>query len=175
MTREEKVEEVKNLTELLAEKPNVYIADAGGLTVDQMNKLRGMCFDAGVQLKVVKNTLLKKAMDASDVDYSSIYGSLKQQSSVFFVSEDLKGPAKIISNFRKKDDKPSLKAAYIDGADFIGDDNLPMLMELKSKNELIADVVALLESPMINVLGQLQSGANTVTGLLKALEAREEA
>lgn len=175
MTRDEKIEVVKDLTALLAEKPNVYIADAGGLTVEQMNTLRGMCFKAGVELKVVKNTLLKKAMDASEINYEGVYGTLKQQTSVFFVADDIKSPAKIIKDFRKKDEKPSLKAAFIDGAEFIGDDNLPMLLELKSKNELIADVVALLESPMMNLLGQLQSGANTVTGLLKALEDREEA
>jgi large subunit ribosomal protein L10 len=176
MTRDEKVEVVQDLTELLSRKPNVYITDAGGLTVAQMSELRGLCFKAEVELRVVKNTLLKKAMEASDIDYSEVYDSLKQQTSVFFVAEKIKEPAKIIKKFRgKKQEKPNLKAAYIDGSTYLGDQSLAALEELKSKDEMIADIVALLQSPMMNLLGQLNSGSNTITGVLKTLEERAEA
>ncbi|MEM0999809.1 MAG: 50S ribosomal protein L10 [Bacteroidota bacterium] len=176
MTREEKVEVVKDLTELLSRKPNVYLTDAGGLTVAQMNELRELCFKAEVELRVVKNTLLKKAMEASEPDYTEVYPSLKQQTSVFFVAEKIKEPAKILKKFRgKKEEKPALKAAYIDGSTYVGDQSLAALEELKSKDEMIADVIALLQAPMMKVLGQLNSGGNTITGVLKTLEERAEA
>lgn len=174
MTKQEKFQLVEELTKKLQEKPNVYITEAGGLTVDQVSNLRRMCFEAGVDMQVVKNTLLRKAMEQSGTDYSEVFDSLKQQSSVFFVSEAINEPAKVINKFRSKGkiEKPALKAAYIDEAAFFGDDSLKALENLKSKNELIADVVSLLQSPVMNLMGQLQSGGNTLSGLLKALEEK---
>jgi len=176
MTREEKREVVKDLTELLTRRPNVYLTEAGGLTVAQVTELRGMCFKAGIELRVVKNTLLRKAMEASGVDYSEVFPALINQTSAFFVGEDFKEPAKLIKKFRgKKGEKPSLKAAYIDGSTFLGDKSLAQLEELKSKDEMIGEVLTLLQSPMLRLLAQLNSGSGTITGVLKTLENREEA
>ncbi len=174
MTKEEKVELVKDLTKQLNEKPNVYVTDAGGLTVDRVNELRGMCFKAGVDMRVVKNTLLIKAMEASDRDYSGIFPELKLQSSVFFTGENFKDPAKIIKSFRKKGDTPSLKVAFIDEAIFVGDSQLKILEELKGKTELIGEIITALQSPMNTVMGQLGSGGNTIAGLVKTLSERGE-
>jgi large subunit ribosomal protein L10 len=172
MTREEKDAVVKDLTEQLNITPNVYVTDAGGLTVAQVNTLRSLCFKAGIEMRVVKNTLLRKAMEATGKDYSGVFPELKQQSSVFFVSENFKAPAKLIKDFRKKGAKPALKVAYIDEAVFVGDGELEALENLKGKNELIGEVIGLLQSPITMVMGQLTSGSNTLGGLLKALEER---
>lgn len=172
MTKEDKIKLVEDLTKQLNEKPNVYVTEAGGLTVDKVNVLRGMCFKAGVEMRVVKNTLLRKAMEASDRDYSGIFPELKNQSSVFFAGENFKEPAKIIKDFRKKGDKPSLKAAYIDEAVFVGDHQLDTLEKLKGKVELIGEIITALQSPMNTVMGQLSSGGTTIAGVLKTLEER---
>ena len=171
MTREEKIEVVKELTATLAETPNVYLTDAGGLTVSEMSDLRQLCYDAGIQLRVVKNTLMQKAMESAEGDYSEVYPALKQQTAAFFVGEQVNTPAKVIAKFRKGKEKPVLKAAYIDEAVFFGDESLKALESMKSKNDLIADLIALLQAPMMNMMSQLNAG-NTVAGLLKALEER---
>lgn len=172
MTKEEKNIVLNELVEQLKVTPNVYVTDAGGLTVAQVNDLRRMSFKAGVQLRVVKNTLLRKAMEASGRDYSGVFPELKNQSSVFFIGENYKLPAKLIKDFRKKGDKPALKVAFVEEAVFIGDNQLEVLENLKGKNELIGEVIGLLQSPMLKVLGQLQSGGNTIAGVLKTLEER---
>jgi large subunit ribosomal protein L10 len=172
MTREEKNAVVLDLTEQLKSTPNVYVTDAGGLTVAQVNTLRSMCFKAGIEMRVVKNTLLRKAMEATGRDYSGVFPELKNQSSVFFVAENYKAPAKLIKDFRKKGDKPALKVAFVDEAVFVGDSQLETLENLKGKNELIGEVIGLLQSPITMVMGQLTSGANTLGGLLKTLEER---
>ncbi len=172
MTREEKNALVLDLTEQLKTTPNVYVTDAGGLTVAQVNTLRSMCFKAGIEMRVVKNTLLRKAMEATGKDYSGVFSELKNQSSVFFVAENYKAPAKLIKDFRKKGAKPALKVAFVEEAVFVGDSQLEVLQSLKGKNELIGEVLGLLQSPMITVMGQLTSGANTLAGLLKTLEER---
>jgi large subunit ribosomal protein L10 len=172
MTREEKNAVVLDLTEQLKSTPNVYVTDAGGLTVAQVNTLRSMCFKAGIEMRVVKNTLLRKAMEATGRDYSGVFPELKNQSSVFFVAENYKAPAKLIKDFRKKGDKPALKVAFVDEAVFVGDNQLETLENLKGKNELIGEVIGLLQSPITMVMGQLTSGANTLGGLLKTLEER---
>ena len=174
MTREEKNKLVEELTAQLNDKPNVYVTDAGGLSVAKVNALRAMCFKAGVEMRVVKNTLLQKAMEATGRDYSGVFPELKQQSSVFFAGENFKDPAKIIKDFRKKGDKPSLKVAYIDEAVFIGDSQLVVLEELKGKTELIGEIITALQSPMYTVMGQLSSGGNTIAGLVKTLSERAE-
>lgn len=177
MTKDDKIELVKGVGEKLKDKPNIYVADSGGLTVAQVGKLRRLCFDAGIDMQVIKNSLLKKALDASESNYEGLYDALKLQSAVFFVSEDINGPAKIIKKFRKdlgnKELMP-LKGAVVDEAVFLGEGQLDALESLKSKDELIADIVALLQSPMMKVLGQLNSGANTITGVLKTLESKGE-
>jgi large subunit ribosomal protein L10 len=172
MTKEEKVAVVEDLTRQLNETPNVYVTEAGGLTVAQVSALRALCFKAGVPMRVVKNTLLRKAMEATGRDYSGVFPELKNQSSVFFVGENFKVPAKLIKDFRKKGDKPALKVAFIDEAVFIGDSQLDVLENLKGKNELIGEVLSALLSPINTVLGQLGSGGTTIAGVLKTLEER---
>jgi len=173
MTREEKDTVVRELVEQLKAAPNVYVTDAGGLSVAQVNDLRRLSFKSGIELRVVKNTLLRKAMEATGRDYSGIFPELKNQSSVFFVGENYKVPAKLIKDFRKKGAKPSLKVAYVNESVFIGDDQLETLQTLKGKNELIGEVIGLLQSPFQKLLGQLASGGTTIAGVLKTLEERQ--
>lgn len=175
MTKEEKYAQVQALGEKLKEKPNLYIADAGGLTVSQVNDLRRLCHEAGVEMKVVKNTLIKKAMDAAEGNYEGLYEVLKLQSSVFFVSgEELNAPAKVIKKFRQKSEMPILKGAYIEEAIFIGDNTLESLASLKSKNELIGEIITLLQSPAKNVISALQgSSGGKIHGLLEAIGNKE--
>lgn len=183
MTREEKVTLVSELTEQLKETPNVYVADSGGMTVSQVNDLRRMCFEAGIKVRVVKNTLFQKALDASEGDYSEIYDSLKRQSAVFFADDDINAPAKLLLEYRKTNELPVLKAAHVGGGAFIGDDQLDALAKLKGKKELLGEIITLLQSPpktlisalqspIQTVMGQAQSGANLLHGILKALEER---
>ena len=172
MTREEKNTIVQDLVSQLKTAPNVYVTDAGGLTVAQVNDLRRMSFKAGIELRVVKNTLLRKAMEATGKDYSGVFPELQQQSSVFFVGENYKVPAKLIKDFHKKGAKPALKVAYVDESVFVGDDQLDVLQNLKGKNELIGEVIGLLQSPIQKLLGQLSSGGTTIAGVLKTLEER---
>lgn len=175
MTRDEKIAVVKELDTTLSESPNIYIVDGGGLNVEQVSDLRRLCFEAGVKLRVVKNTLLKRALDNAEGDYEELYGTLKQQSAVFFVGEDgPNAPAKIIKTFQKTNpDVPRLKSAYIGAAVFIGEDQLDTLAKLKSKNELIGEIIGLLQSPAKNVIGSLQSGGQTLAGIIKTLQERE--
>ena len=172
MTREEKNTVVKDLTAQLNVTPNVYVTDAGGMTVAQVNTLRSMCFKAGIEMRVVKNTLLRKAMEATGRDYSGVFPELQKQSSVFFVGDNYKAPAKLIKDFRKKGTVPSLKVAYVEESVFVGDGELETLQSLKGKNELIGEVLGLLQSPITMLMGQLTSGANTLGGLFKTLEER---
>lgn len=175
MTREEKVQVVKELDVTLSEAPNIYVVDGGGMNVEQVSNLRRLCFEAGVSLRVVKNTLLKKALDNAKGNYDELYGTLKQQSAVFFVGEEgPNAPAKIIKAFQKDNpDMPRFKSAYIGEAVFIGEDQLEVLSKLKSKNELIGEIIGLLQSPAKNVISSLQSGGQTLAGLIKTLQERE--
>lgn len=174
MTREEKNQEIDKLTEVLKEANILYVADIAGLDAQQTSDLRRTCFKNGIQISVVKNTLLKKAIERSEKDFGAIVDTLKGNTSIM-LSETGNAPAKMMKEFRKKADKPILKGAYIEEAVFIGDDQLEALASLKSKNELIGDVIALLQSPAKNVVSALQSGKNTIGGLIKALEERGEA
>lgn len=175
MTKEEKTRVIAELSETLKKSPNIYVANTGGLTVAQINDLRRACFTAGVELRVVKNTLLRKALDNAEGNYAEIYPTLKELSAVFFVSEDIKGPAKVIKDFRTKSklDKPQLKSAYVDSSVFVGDESLESLLSLKSKTELIGDIIGLLQSPAKNVIGALQSGGQKLVGILKTLEEKK--
>ena len=164
---------VKELTETFKTFPNFYIADTGGMSVADVNDLRGKCFENKVKMQVVKNTLIKKALLNMDDEYDDVDPALKQTSALFFVdAENPSVPAKVIKDFRGDKEIPRLKAAVIDSAVFLGDDQLTMLSTLKSKTELIGEVVGLLQSPAKNVISALKSGGSTIAGLLKALEER---
>ena len=171
MTREEKSQGIENLKSLLSDVGTLYVADISGLNAETTSALRRLCASREVKLSVVKNTLLKKAMESTERDFSDLLPTLKGNTSIM-VSDTGNVPAKLIKDFRKKSDKPILKGAWVDEAVFIGDDQLDALSELKSKNELIGEVITLLQSPVSNVMSALQSGNNTLAGLLKTLEER---
>ena len=173
MTREEKNQLIDSLAEQLAESKNIYLADISNLDSEFTHMLRTLCFKKDVQLRIVKNTLLKKAMEKVDKDFDAFYEILSGPTSVMF-AEAGNTPAKLIKEFRKKSDRPILKGAYIEEMTYIGDDQLDFLASIKSKNELIADVVALLQSPLTNVMSQLNSGNNILTGVLKTMAERSE-
>jgi large subunit ribosomal protein L10 len=173
MTREEKNKQIEDLMTILDATNNLYIADTSGLNAEQTSDLRRACFKADIEMTVVKNALLKKAMERSPKNFDDIYEALKGNSSIM-ISEVGNAPAKLIKDFRKKSNKPLLKAAYIDEAIFVGDNQLDTLVNLKSKNELIGEIILLLESPMKNVISALQGGGGqTIAGLLKTLEERK--
>ncbi|MFN4026648.1 MULTISPECIES: 50S ribosomal protein L10 [Flavobacterium] len=158
MTREEKSIAIEDLTAKLAETNVIYIADTSGLDAETTSSLRRACFKAGIKLEVVKNTLLEKAMEASTNDYGDLPTILKGNSSVFIAST-ANAPAKIIKDFRKKSDKPILKGAYINQEIYIGDNLLDTLASLKSKEEVIGEIIGLLQSPAKRVLSALLNNA----------------
>ncbi|MCK8481377.1 50S ribosomal protein L10 [Psychroserpens algicola] len=172
MTREEKSQVIEELTAQLADNTNIYLADISGLNAGNTSDLRRACYKANVQLNVVKNTLLTKAMEASDRDFGDLPTVLKGNTSVMY-SETGNAPAKVIKNFRKKSDKPLLKGAFIEEAVYIGDDQLDMLVDIKSKEELIGEIVGLLQSPAKNVISALKSGGGTIAGIIKTLSEKE--
>ncbi len=174
MNKLEKNQLIDDLTEKLKNSDVVYLADVSAMTVEKSNRLRGLCFRQNISLQVVKNTLLRKAMErVEEKDFSGLYDVLKGNTSIM-LSDTGNAPAKLIKDFRKKEEKPILKGAYVQEAIFVGEDKLDALASLKSKNELIGDVIALLQSPAKNVVGALQSGKTTLAGLIKALEERSE-
>ncbi len=159
MTKQEKNEVIDLLKGKFSQYENFYIADTESLTVAQIGKLRGHCFDKQVEMKVAKNTLIKKALESLDAEkYAGVYDSLHKVTALMF-SDNPKEPAVILSSFRKesKGTKPELKAAFINGDVFVGDDQLKKLTEIKTKNELIGEVIGLLQSPIQRVLGALQN------------------
>ena len=172
MTREEKSQVIENLTAQLAENETIYLADISGLNAGDTSNLRRACFKAGVKLAVVKNTLLKKAMDSSDKDFGELPDVLKGNTSLMF-ADTSNAPAKVIKAFRKKSDKPVLKGAFIEEAVYVGDDQLDTLVNIKSKDELIGDIIGLLQSPAKNVISALKSGGSTIAGIVKTLSERE--
>ncbi|QEC78065.1 50S ribosomal protein L10 [Mucilaginibacter sp. AW1-7] len=171
MNKEEKYDLVLALTEQMKEYGNFYITDTSNLTVAKINDIRRQCFQSEITMKVAKNSLIKKAMEAAGGDYTPIFDVLKGSSSILF-SKSATAPAKLIKQLRKKSDKPILKAAYIDSAIFIGDNQIDTLIKLKSKEQLIGEVIGLLQSPAKNVISALQSGGNTIAGLVKTLQER---
>ena len=174
MTREEKGQIIDVLAEKFSQHNHFYITDASGLTVAQINAFRRLCFNAGVEYGVYKNTLIRKALEKQKGNYEELFDTLHGFSGVIFSKESGNAPAKAIKEFRKKlDGKPVLKAASIDSGLFIGDENLNMLSELKSKNELIGDVIMLLQSPAKNVISALLSSKHKLAGLVKTLEERK--
>lgn len=172
MTREEKATVIKDLTAQLADSSTIYLADISGLNAKVTSDLRRAAFKANVKLAVVKNTLLAKAMEASDKDFGELPDVLKGNTSLMF-SEIGNAPAKLIMNFRKKSDKPLLKGAFVEEAVYIGDENLDALVSIKSKEEMIGEIIGLLQSPAKNVISGLKSGGGKLAGILKTLSERE--
>jgi large subunit ribosomal protein L10 len=171
MTREEKSRVIEDLTAQLAGTNVVYLADISGLNAETTSNLRRACFKAGIQLAVVKNTLLEKAMVASVNDYGELPSVLKGNTSIL-IAENGNAPAKIIKEFRKKSDKPLLKGAFIHQAVFIGDNQLDALIALKSKEEVIGEIIGLLQSPAKNVVSALKSSGGKLAGILKTLSEK---
>ena len=172
MTREQKAQIIDDLTSQLTDTSTIYLADISGLDASNTSNLRRACFKADVRLAVVKNTLLSKAMEKSDKDFGELPETLKGNTSLM-ISEVSNAPAKVIKEFRKKSDKPVLKGAYIEEAIYVGDDQLDTLVNIKSKEELIGDIITLLQSPAKNVISALQSGGNKLSGIIKTLSEKE--
>jgi len=175
MTRAEKIASIADLKDKFESSSFFYITDSSALTVEEVNNLRRKFFESDIKMHVVKNTLAIKALESASEEkgYGDLIDAFVGPTTLLF-SSNASQPAKIIHEFRKTHEKPVLKAAYIDSDVFKGDDQLELLKALKSKEDLIGDVILLLQSPMKNVLGSLQSGQNKLSGLLKALEQRGE-
>lgn len=174
MKKEVKDTIIVELGEMLKQYPHFYLVDLTGLDAAATSDLRRKCFKSEIKLVVVKNTLLEKAFEASENDFAPLADSLKGNTAVMFCST-ANVPAKLLKEYKKnKQEIPALKAAYAEESFFVGADKLDELVAIKSKNELIADVVALLQSPAKNVVSALQSGANTIHGVLKTLGERPE-
>jgi len=172
MTREEKAQVIEDLTGTLTGSSVIYLTDISGLDATLTSNLRRACFKANVKLAVVKNTLLEKAMEKSDKEFGELPEVLKGNTSLM-LSEKGNAPAKVIKEFRKKSKKPILKGAFVDQAIYIGDDQLDALVNIKSREELIGDIIGLLQSPAKNVISALQSGGNKLSGILKTLSEKE--
>jgi len=173
MKKEQKKETIDALTVEFGKYPSFYLTDASKLTVAQVNKLRRICHRDGVKMKVAKNTLIQKALEANTGNnYSELFGALKGETAIMF-SEVANAPAKIIKEFRKENEKPLLKAAYIESSIYLGEKSLNELAKLKSKQELLGEIVGLIQSPMSNLLSSLQSGKATISGIVKTLSERK--
>lgn len=170
----DKVLMIQELKEKFASNDYIYIADSSTLSVAKINDFRRICYDKGIEVKVVKNTLAIKAMEElkEDKDFSGLYDALKGPSTLMFTST-ANLPAKIIKDFRKKDERPMIKAAFIDSSIYLGDAQIEALSALKSKDELLGEIITLLQSPAKNVISGLQGSAgNKLAGIVKALEER---
>jgi len=173
MTRAEKNQAISDLTVKLNDANIFYLADIADLDAESSSLLRRNCFKVDIQIEVVKNTLLKKALEKADGNYDELYGTLSGNTSIMF-SNIGNAPAKIIKEFRRKSEKPLLKGAFIEEAIFVGDENLDALVAIKSKEELLGDIVALLQSPAKNVISALQSSGGTIAGIVKTLSEKPE-
>ena len=171
MKREEKQVIIDNLTEQIKAYKHLYISDISELDAAATQELRKACYNAGIKLIQVKNTLLRVALDGLETNYEEIYTSLAGSSAIM-LSETGNAPAKLIKEFRKKHDKPVLKAAYVEECAYVGENQLDALVSIKSKEELLGDIVLLLQSPMQKLISALESGKNTIGGVSKTLEYR---
>ena len=176
MTREEKAVIIDELSQKFASTPYFYITNAAGMSVGEVDTLRRLCFERGVEYRVVKNTLIKKALETLDTDYTPFDEALKGFSGIMFHPESGKVPAQLIKDFKKKSgsDKLKFKGASVDTALFVGENQLDVLISLKSKQELIGEVIGLLQSPAKNVIGALTSGGQNLAGILKTLSEKED-
>ena len=168
MTREEKSVAINEILDVLKSNQNIYLTDISGLNSLETSNLRRMCFKAGVKLSVVKNTLLEKAMESSEKDFGELKETLKGNTSVM-IAEVSNAPAKVIKNFRKKSERPILKGAMIEEDIYVGDEQLETLFTIKSKEELIGDIIMLLQSPAKNVISALSSSGGKLSGILQTL------
>jgi len=171
MKKEEKNLIIDNLTEQVNKAGHLYLTDISGLNAAATSNLRRACYKENIQLLVVKNTLLKKAFEKSEKQLDGLYSVLEGPTSVMF-TESGSAPAKLIKEFRRGNEKPLLKGAFVEEDFYVGDSQLDALATIKTKNELIADVIAMLQSPVHNVLSSLQSGQNTLTGVLETLSKK---
>lgn len=171
MTKEEKILEIESLTTTLKDVKNLYLTDIAGLNAMETSSLRRACFKAGIKLSVVKNTLLERAMKESGKDFGELKDLLKGNTSLMY-SESGSAPAKIIKNFRKKSDKPILKGAFIEESVYVGDDQINSLVSIKSREELIGEIISILQSPVKNLISALKSGGGKVSGIIKSLSER---
>ncbi len=178
MTKEQKAQIIEDLSQKFSTKNYFYITDASGLSVEQINKFRKLCFKKGIEYQVVKNSLIKKALANLNTDYSPFNEAVLKGFSGILFADAGNAPAKLLKEFHKEagkgNEKPVLKGASIDGGLFIGADNLDVLSNLKSKNELIGDIIGLLQSPAKNVVSALQSGGNKLAGIVKTLSEKAE-
>ena len=173
MRKEDKQVLIDSILSELKACPNFYLTDVSDLNAEKTSQLRRQCFNSGVKMIVVKNALLHKAMQQMEKDYEGLYDVLKG-SSELMLCETGKAPANLFKNFRKTSDRPILKGAFIEECCYIGDDMIDALCNIKSKNDLIADIIALLLSPMKNVISGLQSGGHKLSGILETLSERPE-
>tara|TARA_B110000263_G_C15236417_1_gene477250 strand:- start:275 stop:790 length:516 start_codon:yes stop_codon:yes gene_type:complete len=171
MTKEQKSEVIEALAKQIVEAKSLYLTDIAGLDSKDTTALRRACFKAGIKLSVVKNTLLEKAMESSEKDFGELKDVLKGNTSLM-ISEVSNEPAKVIKNFRKKYDKPILKGAYVEESVYIGDHQIDNLIAVKSKEEIIREIITLLQSPVKNVISALQSSGGKLSGILKTLSDR---
>ena len=172
MRREEKNAIIDSLAERLKEYSHFYLTDTAQLNAADTSDLRRKCFENDIKLVVVKNTLLKRALEQSNGNFDELYPVLKGTTSIMFANTG-NGPAKIIREFRKKHDKPVLKGAYVQESIFVGENTLETLIYIKSKQELVGDIIFMLQSPAKNVISALQSGGNKIHGVLETLSKRE--
>jgi len=174
MTKQEKTAVIEELKGVFANLDFFYITDASTLSVEQINNFRRLCFNKGVKMRVIKNTLIRKALESASADknYEAIFSELKGPTAVLYAEGAANIPAKVLKEFRAGNERPLLKAAYIDTAVFIGYDQLDTLTKLKSKEQLLGEVLGLLQSPARNVISALQSGGQTIAGLVKTLQER---
>ena len=170
MRKEEKDLIIESIASTIKEYDNFYLTDVATLNAAKTNQLRAECHKNDIKLRVVKNTLLKKALESLDGDFSELDAALKGNTAIMF-SNVANAPAKLIDKY-KKDGVPSLKAAYVQESFYVGAENLAALVNIKSKNELIGDIIGMLQSPMQNVLSGLQSGGNTIHGVLETLSKK---
>ena len=173
MRKEDKNQLVESLVEQLNTNNIIYLTDTADLNAQQTSDLRRLCFKRDIKLTMVKNTLLKRAMEKSEKNLDDLYAVLKGSTSLMF-SDTGNAPAKLIKEFRKTAEKPLLKGAFVEEVSYLGDDQLEALVNIKSKDELLADLIALLQSPVRNVISGLQSGGQNLTGILKTLSERQE-
>jgi len=173
MKKEQKTQLIDSLAEKLTNVNSFYLTDISNLNVETSNKLRRLCFKRKIELSMVKNTLLKKAMEKTGKDFDTLYDILKGSTSIMF-AEVANDPAKLIQEFRRTSPKPILKGAYVQESVYLGDDQLNALINIKSKDELIADVIWMLQSPVRNVMSALQSGSHILSGIVKTMSDKPE-
>ena len=173
MTREEKSKAITEIKDVLSQNGIIYLTDISGLNSIETSNLRRLCFKSGVKLEVMKNTLLEQAMTASDKDFGDLLETLKGNTSIM-LSDVGNAPAKVIKDFRKKSERPILKGAIIESDVYLGDEQLELLSSIKSKEEIIGEIVILLQSPVRNIISALKSSSSKLSGIIQTLSNREE-